>query len=127
MEQRRNEGSGETGDPRENPPTSGIIPHNSHWPKCGMNRPGIEPGSLWWEASSLTAQPPWRFSQRSSEVKMERRRNAWVGETGGVRENPPTGGIVWHDCHMRISGSDSALVRLAQPQWPQIHKEIVLL
>ncbi|KAJ8872693.1 hypothetical protein PR048_026306 [Dryococelus australis] len=26
---------------------------------AGMTRPGIEPGSPWWEASKLTAQPPW--------------------------------------------------------------------
>ncbi|KAJ8878759.1 hypothetical protein PR048_019345 [Dryococelus australis] len=30
MEQRRNEGAGETGDPRENPPTSGAVRHDSH-------------------------------------------------------------------------------------------------
>ncbi|KAJ8873650.1 hypothetical protein PR048_024475 [Dryococelus australis] len=30
-------------------------------PTCGnpANRPGIEPGSPWWEASKVTAQPPW--------------------------------------------------------------------
>ncbi|KAJ8877406.1 hypothetical protein PR048_021860 [Dryococelus australis] len=31
-------------------------------PTCenpGVNRPGIEPGSPWWETSGLTAQPPW--------------------------------------------------------------------
>ncbi|KAJ8894963.1 hypothetical protein PR048_000271 [Dryococelus australis] len=41
------------GDPRDNPPTSGIIRNDSH-----MRKPreaphqGIEPGSPWWEASS---------------------------------------------------------------------------
>ncbi|KAJ8890949.1 hypothetical protein PR048_010458 [Dryococelus australis] len=50
MEQRRNERAWETGDPRENPLTNGIVRHHS--------RPGIEPGSPWWEASRLTAQPP---------------------------------------------------------------------
>ncbi|KAJ8870688.1 hypothetical protein PR048_029712 [Dryococelus australis] len=50
----------ETGDPRENPPTNGIVWHDdSHLRKSGANRPGIEPVSPWWEASSLTAQPPW--------------------------------------------------------------------
>ncbi|KAJ8881213.1 hypothetical protein PR048_017687 [Dryococelus australis] len=43
--------AGETGDPRENPPTNGIVRHDSHLP-------GIEPGSPWWEASELIAQPP---------------------------------------------------------------------
>ncbi|KAJ8877109.1 hypothetical protein PR048_021561 [Dryococelus australis] len=59
MEQRRNEIAGETGDPREIPPTSGIVRHDSHLRKSGSTRPGIEPGSPWWEASRLTAQPPW--------------------------------------------------------------------
>ncbi|KAJ8888757.1 hypothetical protein PR048_008249 [Dryococelus australis] len=58
MEQRRNEGAGETEDPRENPPTSGIVWHDFHLRKSGVNRPWIEPGSSWWEASSLTAQLP---------------------------------------------------------------------
>ncbi|KAJ8881214.1 hypothetical protein PR048_017688 [Dryococelus australis] len=54
MEQRRNERAGETGDPRENPPTNGIVRQKSE-----VTRPGIEPGSPWWEASGLTARPPW--------------------------------------------------------------------
>ncbi|KAJ8878524.1 hypothetical protein PR048_019102 [Dryococelus australis] len=44
--------------PRENPPTSGIVWHDSHMRKLGMTRPGIETGSPWWEASRLIAQPP---------------------------------------------------------------------
>ncbi|KAJ8894534.1 hypothetical protein PR048_007191 [Dryococelus australis] len=59
MEWRRNEGAGETGDPPEDPPTNGIVRHDSHFRKSGVTRPGIEPGSPWWEASALTAQPPW--------------------------------------------------------------------
>ncbi|KAJ8877655.1 hypothetical protein PR048_022110 [Dryococelus australis] len=35
MEQRRNEGMGITGDPRENPPTNGIVRHDSHSRKSG--------------------------------------------------------------------------------------------
>ncbi|KAJ8867364.1 hypothetical protein PR048_031165 [Dryococelus australis] len=45
MEQRRNEGTGETGDTRENPLTSGIVQHDSHLRESGVNRPGIEHGS----------------------------------------------------------------------------------
>ncbi|KAJ8867331.1 hypothetical protein PR048_031132 [Dryococelus australis] len=65
----RSPGRGETGDPRENPLTSGIVWSDSHLRKSGVNRPGIETGSPWWEASSLTAQPPCHlyenvFSQR---------------------------------------------------------------
>ncbi|KAJ8893784.1 hypothetical protein PR048_006385 [Dryococelus australis] len=57
MEQCRNKGTGETGDPRENPPTSSsIIWHDSHLRESGDNQPRIEPGSPWWKASSLTAQ-----------------------------------------------------------------------
>ncbi|KAJ8879708.1 hypothetical protein PR048_020316 [Dryococelus australis] len=52
MEQRRNERMGKTGDHRENSPTNGIVRHESY------TRPGIEPGSLCWEASELTARPP---------------------------------------------------------------------
>ncbi|KAJ8869207.1 hypothetical protein PR048_030779 [Dryococelus australis] len=39
--------------------TCGIVLHDSHLRKSGVNRPGIEPGSSWCEASNLTAQPPW--------------------------------------------------------------------
>ncbi|KAJ8897714.1 hypothetical protein PR048_003064 [Dryococelus australis] len=31
MERRLNEGAGETGDPRENPPANGIVRHDSHF------------------------------------------------------------------------------------------------
>ncbi|KAJ8869257.1 hypothetical protein PR048_030829 [Dryococelus australis] len=48
----------ETGDPREYPPTNGIVRHDSYLRKSEVNRPGIEPGSPWWEASRITAQPP---------------------------------------------------------------------
>ncbi|KAJ8868728.1 hypothetical protein PR048_030267 [Dryococelus australis] len=58
MEQHRNERAGETGDPRENSPTNGIVRHDSHMRKSGVTRPGIEPGSPWWDVSRLTAQPP---------------------------------------------------------------------
>ncbi|KAJ8875341.1 hypothetical protein PR048_023236 [Dryococelus australis] len=44
MEQCRNEGAGETGYPRENPPTSGIVLLDSHMRKSGVTRLGIEPG-----------------------------------------------------------------------------------
>ncbi|KAJ8870437.1 hypothetical protein PR048_029459 [Dryococelus australis] len=51
-------GPEETGDTRGNPPTNGIVQHDSNMRKSGVTRPGIEPGSPWWEASRLTAQPP---------------------------------------------------------------------
>ncbi|KAJ8880610.1 hypothetical protein PR048_017080 [Dryococelus australis] len=46
--------------------------------------------------------------QRFDEASMEQRRNERAGETGDLRENPPTSGIVRHDSHMRKSGSDPA-------------------
>ncbi|KAJ8872638.1 hypothetical protein PR048_026246 [Dryococelus australis] len=41
---------------------------------------------------------------RVIEVNMVRRRNEGAGETGDLRENPPTNGIVQHDFHLRKSG-----------------------
>ncbi|KAJ8887432.1 hypothetical protein PR048_013647 [Dryococelus australis] len=46
--------AGETGDPPERKPTD----HDSQMRKSGVTRPGIEPGSPWWEERKLTAQPP---------------------------------------------------------------------
>ncbi|KAJ8889161.1 hypothetical protein PR048_008655 [Dryococelus australis] len=43
---------------QENPPTSGIVRHESHMRKSGSYLAGIEPSSSWWETSRLTAQPP---------------------------------------------------------------------
>ncbi|KAJ8898104.1 hypothetical protein PR048_003464 [Dryococelus australis] len=45
---------------KKNPPTNGIVRHDSHVRKSRVARPGIEPGSPWWEASRPTAQPPSR-------------------------------------------------------------------
>ncbi|KAJ8896221.1 hypothetical protein PR048_001564 [Dryococelus australis] len=47
MEQHRNERTGETGDPRENTLTNGIVRHDSHMRNSGVTWPGIEPGSTW--------------------------------------------------------------------------------
>ncbi|KAJ8885467.1 hypothetical protein PR048_011664 [Dryococelus australis] len=58
MERRQNASAGETRDPRENPPINGVVRHDSHMRKSGVTRLGIETGSPWWEASRLTAQPP---------------------------------------------------------------------
>ncbi|KAJ8871612.1 hypothetical protein PR048_027939 [Dryococelus australis] len=63
VEQCQNASAGETEDPRENPPTSGIVLHDSCLRKSGVTRPGIEPGLSWWEASSLTTTPPWPLAR----------------------------------------------------------------
>ncbi|KAJ8884337.1 hypothetical protein PR048_016194 [Dryococelus australis] len=44
-------------DPREDLPTNDIVLHDSHMRKSGVARPGIGPGSPWWEARRLTARP----------------------------------------------------------------------
>ncbi|KAJ8867218.1 hypothetical protein PR048_031016 [Dryococelus australis] len=67
MEQLQNERAGEAGVPRENPPTNGIVRHDSHKRKSGVTRPGIEPESPWWEASRLTAQPTWPQNAPSNQ------------------------------------------------------------
>ncbi|KAJ8873465.1 hypothetical protein PR048_024283 [Dryococelus australis] len=59
MEQRRDEGMEETGDPEK---THRPAAQSGTIPTCenpGVIRPGLEPGSPWWGASRLTAQPPW--------------------------------------------------------------------
>ncbi|KAJ8897516.1 hypothetical protein PR048_002863 [Dryococelus australis] len=56
VDQRRNEGPGETADPRENLPTSGNVRHDSHMRKSGVTRPGIEPGVT----LQVTQCLPWR-------------------------------------------------------------------
>ncbi|KAJ8891707.1 hypothetical protein PR048_004236 [Dryococelus australis] len=42
---------------------------------------------------------------RVIEMSMKQRRNERAGETGNLRENPSTNGIVRHDSHMRKSGA----------------------
>ncbi|KAJ8880305.1 hypothetical protein PR048_016771 [Dryococelus australis] len=60
VERRRNEGAGETGEPREKIKTRRPTASSGTIPTCESpaTRPGIEPGPPWWEASVLTAQPP---------------------------------------------------------------------
>ncbi|KAJ8881533.1 hypothetical protein PR048_018015 [Dryococelus australis] len=119
MERRRNEGAGETGDHRENPPTSGILWHDSHLRKSGVTRQGNEPGLHWWEASSLTTQHRGLCAISvitMIEVNMERRRNEEAGETGDPREDRPTNGIVRHDSHLRKSVMTGRDERHAQMQ-----------
>ncbi|KAJ8869818.1 hypothetical protein PR048_028827 [Dryococelus australis] len=42
-----------------------------------VTRPGIEPGSQWWEASVLTAWPPWRQGRGEYGVAPERKEGGW--------------------------------------------------
>ncbi|KAJ8870348.1 hypothetical protein PR048_029369 [Dryococelus australis] len=63
-------------------------------PTCeisGMTRPGIESGSSWWEAGSLTAQPPRpHLTYASTDVRGQ---NARAGERETPDKTPPTSGI----------------------------------
>ncbi|KAJ8867580.1 hypothetical protein PR048_031382 [Dryococelus australis] len=66
MERRRNERTGGNGRSTRKPADQiGIARHDSHLRKFGVSSPGIEPGSPWWEASGLTAQPPWSPEQKT--------------------------------------------------------------
>ncbi|KAJ8870808.1 hypothetical protein PR048_027107 [Dryococelus australis] len=58
VERRRNEGVGEAGYPEK---TRRLTTSSISIPTCEnpVTRPGIKPGSPWWEASVLIAQPPW--------------------------------------------------------------------
>ncbi|KAJ8882984.1 hypothetical protein PR048_014823 [Dryococelus australis] len=57
--------------------SKGIVRHDTHIRKSGVTRPGIEPGSPWWEASRLPAQPP---------VLVETRTDYPVCRTGSLIE-----------------------------------------
>ncbi|KAJ8873628.1 hypothetical protein PR048_024450 [Dryococelus australis] len=111
-EQSWNARTGETGDPRENPPTSCIVRHYSHLRISGSDPArGIEPISPWWEASSLTAQTPLSLRKRLSKqiFALEAKRAAsetptlkWCRlgcEGGGGRravESPTPAGVFSH-------------------------------
>ncbi|KAJ8891743.1 hypothetical protein PR048_004278 [Dryococelus australis] len=123
MEQRRSEGVRETGDPRENAPTNGIVRHDSHLRKCDpredpptngvarddshvrkcpVTRPRIEPGAPRCEESGLTSRPP--------RPRMAR----WLGRsppTTAIRARSLVGPLP--DFRMRKSVLDDAACRRA--------------
>ncbi|KAJ8870630.1 hypothetical protein PR048_029653 [Dryococelus australis] len=77
VEQRWNEGTGETGDPLENLPTSGVVRHDSH-----MRKSGSEPGSPRWEANLICTVRRYdgntaRFGRRSDEAARSACNFAW--------------------------------------------------
>ncbi|KAJ8878852.1 hypothetical protein PR048_019441 [Dryococelus australis] len=71
MEQHRNEMTGETGDPRENPPTKGFVQHDYHMRKSGVTRSGIEPGGLYacWSAAEVAKVRAVNVTQSSAVVR----------------------------------------------------------
>ncbi|KAJ8888301.1 hypothetical protein PR048_007788 [Dryococelus australis] len=84
-------GGGEAGDTRECPPTNDIVRHDSHMRESGVARPGIEPGSPWWDASGLTAQPPWPLGPFVSFITVRSDLRAWpspfTSKTEGRKQN----------------------------------------
>ncbi|KAJ8890959.1 hypothetical protein PR048_010468 [Dryococelus australis] len=65
MEQRRKDGAGETGDPRENRPTSAVVRHDSHSRKSGVN--GFNPNvTLLIRAERLARSPPTKANRVQS-------------------------------------------------------------
>ncbi|KAJ8866365.1 hypothetical protein PR048_032208 [Dryococelus australis] len=68
MEQCRNERAGERGDPRDNPKTNGIVWHDSHMRKSAVTRPGIEPGSPWWEGEQANRSATPRRTHEVSNI-----------------------------------------------------------
>ncbi|KAJ8872503.1 hypothetical protein PR048_026109 [Dryococelus australis] len=67
-------GRGKTGDPRDNPPTSGIVRHDSHVQKnSSATPPGIDPGSHSIAASDDRARPlcdlPWLLVGRGKRPR----------------------------------------------------------
>ncbi|KAJ8894549.1 hypothetical protein PR048_007206 [Dryococelus australis] len=63
-EQRRNAKAGETGDPRENPPTSGIVRHDSHLRKSAVERGGDfknPPGEGFWVFPGICRFPSFKW------------------------------------------------------------------
>ncbi|KAJ8868938.1 hypothetical protein PR048_030479 [Dryococelus australis] len=126
MEQRRNERAGETGDRRENPPTNGIVRHDSHLRK--VTRPGIEPGGgagallphrgyaydhcttlcEGQDGGKVRPNLTWARCPLTSEVTIATERGvAWRGVAATWDENK---GVTW-----RASVRAELLVRLATP------------
>ncbi|KAJ8866581.1 hypothetical protein PR048_032440 [Dryococelus australis] len=84
-------------DPRENPPTNGIVRHDSHIRKSGVNRPSIETGSPWWEASREIAQTiviskQHHDLQQRSECGGNACRPRWKEDSRGMKRRPCPGG-----------------------------------
>ncbi|KAJ8891827.1 hypothetical protein PR048_004381 [Dryococelus australis] len=71
-------------------------------PTCenpGVIRPEIEPGSPWWEASGLTAQPPRGPHEVFSidvAIRIEQRENETMGKVEAPRQNSPVNSTVRH-------------------------------
>ncbi|KAJ8867732.1 hypothetical protein PR048_031535 [Dryococelus australis] len=115
LERHRNEVAGETGDPRENPPI----------PTCEnpVTRPGIEPGSPWWEASVLIAHPLVRYDSHMRKSRgdptADRDRFAFVG---GEKSNHFTTAaplkfcIIWTALNIEVSRATMRGIEVSMEQ-----------
>ncbi|KAJ8880730.1 hypothetical protein PR048_017200 [Dryococelus australis] len=106
MEQRRNERACETGDPRENPPTSGIVRYDPHLRKCGVNLPGWEATKPGEQANRSATAAPLVSQTRSKSV------HSWLPglQIRERRSNSPTlsGFHTWESCRtMPLAGGFS--------------------
>ncbi|KAJ8865821.1 hypothetical protein PR048_033343 [Dryococelus australis] len=96
MERRRNERAGGTGDPRENPPTSGIVRHDPHLRKSGVNRLGILPAWFPMNPSSGTRADEKQKTVVSPLLSARERASAVsVWRQGGRRRSLDRGGRGW--------------------------------
>ncbi|KAJ8872121.1 hypothetical protein PR048_025723 [Dryococelus australis] len=89
----------------------------SHIGPSGVIGPGIEPGSPWWEASTLTAQPPWLLGR--AELRAESQRHCRTKEHEDIHMvRLAITDRIWHIslgphawcvavCHIRVSRPDA--------------------
>ncbi|KAJ8865817.1 hypothetical protein PR048_033339 [Dryococelus australis] len=121
MERRRNEGAGETGDPREKPPTNGTVRNDSHLTKSGDPAGSGVVVKCCKLSGCLLSAVHTRRKQQEAVARVSVLRpltREWRGTHytravtgaqpeckggggGDPRENPPTSGIVRHDLHLR--------------------------
>ncbi|KAJ8870190.1 hypothetical protein PR048_029206 [Dryococelus australis] len=110
MAQRRNERTGETEYPRENPPTSGIVGHDSH-----MRKSGIEPASLGGAERALFCGRGLVALRRASLMAWSSQRSANTTETRA--EGGGGGGVVYRRTHLApVCGKRSKTRREIEPR-----------
>ncbi|KAJ8893196.1 hypothetical protein PR048_005781 [Dryococelus australis] len=116
MDRRRNEGMGETGDPRENPPNNGTIRHDSHLRKSGtlQSRAKPEPCPI---NPTLIGSPPGRVCRPfcatvSTDVSISPSTDEWGG--GGERESKKRSSLELCSVFRAQDSSDKECVRVPQ-------------
>ncbi|KAJ8865717.1 hypothetical protein PR048_033237 [Dryococelus australis] len=92
--------------------SSGTIPS---WSNPGMTRPGFEPGSPWWEASSLTAQPPGPGFIRNSNQSTSVRSRTMPLVGGFSRGSPVCPVLKFRRCSILYLTSPSSALKTSLP------------